>query len=194
MLLKMARFLSFYGSILSYCMHVCMSVSACACVCNVIFIRSSIDGYLHCFLILVIANNAVIKISVHKASWISVLIQVNTQKKVELLNYMVFLIFRKLPALFHSGCTNLYSYQQCTMVPISPHPHQHVISSLLILAILTGLKWHLTAVFICISLMVSDVEHLIMCLLAICVSSFEKCPFRLSVHFLLKSLFFGVQL
>jgi hypothetical protein len=62
----------------------------------------------------------------------------------------------------------LKSHQQWKGVLLSPHPHQHLLSpEFLILTILTGMRWNLRVVLICISLMTKDVEHFSRCFLAI---------------------------
>ena len=86
---------------------------------------------------------------------------------------------------FQSGCTSLQSHQQWRSIPLFPYPHQHLLShEFLILAILTGVRWNLSVVLICISLMIKDVEHIFKCFSVIRYSSGENSLFSSDPHFL----------
>ena len=93
----------------------------------------------------------------------------------------IFSFFRNLQTVFHSGCTNVYSHQECTSVPFSPHAHQHIICTFLD----DSHSYRSEVILICFSLMLSDADQLFMCLLGTCMCSLGKCLVKSSAHFYL---------
>jgi hypothetical protein len=131
---------------------------------HIFCIHSSVEGHLGSFQLLAIINKAAMKIVEH-VSFLLVGISSGYMPRrcvARSSGSMMSSFLRNRQTDFQNGCTSLQSHQQWSSVPLFPHPHQHLLSpEFLILAILTGVRWNLRVVLVCISLMIKDVEHFI---------------------------------
>ena len=129
-------------------------------------IWSSVLGPLGCFLLLAITNKAtMIRLEhmplLHDGASFGYIPKIGSwvYSSRSISNFLM-----NLQTDFQSGCTSLQSYQQWRSVTLSTHPLQHMLSpEVLILAILSGIRWNLKVILICISLITKDFEHLFMC-------------------------------
>ena len=127
-----------------------------------------------CYYLLAIVNNAAMNIGIQISFW------------VPAFNFSGYLPRGGIPGSYGS-C--MHTHQQGTRVPVSPHLCQH-----LLFCFIGSSHSGCEVIAIWIYLIISDAEHLLMSLLAICISLLEKClllgPFFLNWIF----FFFGCWL
>ena len=130
-------------------------------------VHLSANGHLGCFYVLGIINNAAMNTGVHVC--LSILVSLVCVPKSGIAGSYgssMSRFFKNLHIVFCSGYASLYSHQEYKTAPFTPHPLQHLLFvDFLTAAILTGVRQYLIVVLICISLIMSDVEHLFLWLL-----------------------------
>ena len=105
--------------------------------------------------------------------------------EMELLDHMVglFLVFWGNSILFSIRAALVYIPTSSMLGFPFLHIFYLLFVALLTVAILTSVKRYHIFILICISMMISDIEQLLKCLLAICITFLEKYLFRSSAHF-----------
>ena len=128
---------------------------------HIFCIHSSVEGHLDSYQLLAVINKAAMNIVEH-VSFLPVGTSSGYIPRRGIAgssSSTISSFLRNHQTDFQSGCTILQSQQQWKSVPLSLHPHQHLLSlEFLILDILTGVRWNLRFVLICTSLMIEDVE------------------------------------